>query len=97
MRCRLPNRMVDQAVQLEKKSGPFDTTKLADHYGTALKELAQAKMKGHKIVAKEADRPSGGNVVDLMKALRWSVGEHPGAGRGKRREARGERNDTNHY
>jgi len=80
--------MVDLAVQLiEKKSGPFDATKFEDHYATALRELVQEKMKGHKIIAKEADRPSGGNVVDLMEALRRSVGEGPGAG--KRRSARG--------
>jgi DNA end-binding protein Ku len=67
--------MVDLAVQLiEKKSGSFDATKFEDHYGTALKELVQKKMKGHKVVAKEAERPSGGNVVDLMEALKRSVG-----------------------
>ena len=75
--------MVDLAVQLiEKKSGPFDATRFEDHYGTALKELVQEKMKGHKVVAKEADRPSGGNVVDLMEALKRSIGES-GPGKGK--------------
>jgi DNA end-binding protein Ku len=70
-------------VQLiEKKSGPFDATKFEDHYGTALKELVQEKLKGHKVVAKEAERPSGGNVVDLMEALKRSIGE-PGPGKGK--------------
>jgi DNA end-binding protein Ku len=76
--------MVDLAVQLiEKKSGPFDATKFEDHYGTALKELVQEKMKGHKVVAKEAERPSGGNVVDLMEALKRSIGENSGPGKGK--------------
>jgi DNA end-binding protein Ku len=40
-------------------------------------------MKGHKVVAKEAERPSGGNVVDLMEALKRSVGEGAGSGKGK--------------
>jgi len=76
--------MVDLAVQLvEKKSAPFDATKFEDHYGTALKELVQEKMKGHKLVAKEAERPSGGNVVDLMEALKRSIGENSGPGKGK--------------
>lgn len=76
--------MVDLAVQLvEKKSAPFDATKFEDHYGTALKELVQEKLKGHKVVAKEAERPSGGNVVDLMEALKRSIGENSGPGKGK--------------
>jgi DNA end-binding protein Ku len=76
--------MVDLAVQLiDKESGPFDATKFEDHYGTALKELVQEKLKGHKFVAKETERPSGSNVVDLMEALKRSVGEGPGPGKGK--------------
>jgi DNA end-binding protein Ku len=76
--------MVDLAVQLvEKKSAPFDATKFEDHYGTALKELVQEKMKGHKVVAKETERPSGGNIVDLMEALKRSIGENSGPGKGK--------------
>jgi DNA end-binding protein Ku len=76
--------MVDLAVQLvEKKSAPFDAMKFEDHYGTALKELVQKKMKGHKVVAKETERPSGGNVVDLMEALKRSIGENSGQGKGK--------------
>jgi DNA end-binding protein Ku len=66
--------MVDLAVQLiEKKSGAFDPSKFEDHYGTALKELVQEKVKGHTIVAREVERPTGGNVVDLMEALKKSI------------------------
>jgi non-homologous end joining protein Ku len=43
-------------------------------------------LKGHKVVAKEAERPSGGNVVDLMEALKRSIGE---SGPGKGKTARG--------
>jgi DNA end-binding protein Ku len=76
--------MIDLAVQLvEKKSGSFEPKRFEDHYGTALKELVQEKMKGHRVVAKEAERPSGGNVVDLMEALKRSIGEGPGPGKGK--------------
>lgn len=71
-----PDReMVDLAVQLiEKKSGPFRPEKFEDHYATALKELIRDKLKGRKIVAHEEDGPRGGNIVDLMEALRKSVG-----------------------
>jgi DNA end-binding protein Ku len=85
--------MIDLAVQLvDKKSEAFDAKKFEDHYGTALKELVQEKMKGHTVVAKEAERPAGGNVVDLMEALKRSVGEGPGSGKGK--SARGGKKRT---
>lgn len=66
--------MVDLAVQLiGKKSGAFKPEKFEDHYQTALKALVQDKLKGRKIVAHEQDRPKGGNIVDLMEALKRSV------------------------
>jgi DNA end-binding protein Ku len=54
-------------------SGAFDANKFEDHYATALKGLVQEKLKGHTVVAKEAERPAGGNVVDLMEALKRSI------------------------
>lgn len=67
--------MVDLAVQLiGKKSAAFKPEKFEDHYQTALKALVQDKLKGRKIVAHEQDRPKGGNIVDLMEALKKSVG-----------------------
>jgi DNA end-binding protein Ku len=74
--------MVDLAVQLiGKKSGPFKPEAFQDHYATALRELVQQKLKGRKIIApSEETRPKGSNVVDLMEALRKSVGgEKPGS------------------
>lgn len=69
--------MVDLAVQLiGKKSSPFKPERFEDHYQTALKDLVQAKMKGRKIVtASDDERPKGGNVVDLMEALKKSLGQ----------------------
>ncbi len=70
--------MIDLAVKLiEQKSGGFDATAYTDHYQDALKTLIQEKMKGRKVVAPETDepRPSGANVIDLMEALKRSVGE----------------------
>ncbi|WP_365888492.1 Ku protein, partial [Ensifer sp. SSB1] len=67
--------MVDLAVQLiGKKTAAFKPDKFEDHYQTALKVLVQDKLKGRKIVAHEQDRPKGGNIVDLMEALKKSVG-----------------------
>ncbi len=39
-----------------------------------MRELVEQKVKGHKIIAPaEAPGRAGGNVVDLMEALRKSV------------------------
>ena len=72
--------MIDLALQLiEKKSGPFNPEKFQDHYATALRDLVQEKLKGHKIIAPHEDaRPQGSNVVDLMEALKRSIGQSGG-------------------
>jgi DNA end-binding protein Ku len=77
--------MVELAVQLiEKKSGAFNPRKFQDHYATALRELVQDKLKGRKIIApREEARPTGSNVVDLMEALKRSVGQPASAGKAK--------------
>jgi DNA end-binding protein Ku len=81
--------MVDLAVQLiEKKSEPFNATRYKDHYATALRELVQDKLKGRKIVATQEERPQGSNVVDLMDALKRSIGQTAPA---KRKPARGKK------
>jgi DNA end-binding protein Ku len=73
--------MIELAVQLiTKKTGPFEPGKYQDHYQSALKRLIQDKARGHKIVATpEETRPSGANVVDLMDALKKSLGQGAGA------------------
>lgn len=74
-----PDReMVDLAVQLiEKKASAFRPEKFEDHYATALRTLIKDKLKGRKIVTHEDERPKGGNIVDLMEALKKSVGGGP--------------------
>jgi DNA end-binding protein Ku len=74
--------MIELATQLiEKKSGPFNPERFQDHYATALRELVQEKLKGHKIIAPHEDaRPQGSNVVDLMEALKRSIGQSGGGG-----------------
>ena len=67
--------LTDLAVQLiTSKTGPFKPDEFQDHYGTALRELVEQKVKGQKIIAPAESSPRGsGNVVDLMEALRQSV------------------------
>ncbi len=74
--------MVDLAVQLiEQKSKAFEPSAFRDRYQDALKALLQEKMKGHKVVAPEEEgRPSGANVIDLMEALKRSIGQPPKSG-----------------
>jgi DNA end-binding protein Ku len=65
--------MLDLARHIvNQKSGSFEPEKFEDHYETALIELINQKRTGKPIRPKE--RPQGENVVDLMEALRRSVG-----------------------
>jgi DNA end-binding protein Ku len=65
--------MLDLAKHIvNQKAGNFDPDKFEDHYESALVELINQKRAGKVIRPKE--RPKGENVVDLMEALRQSVG-----------------------
>lgn len=60
--------MLDLARHLvEQKSGHFEPDKFEDQYETALLDLINQKRAGK-------ERPRGDNVVDLMDALRRSIG-----------------------
>jgi DNA end-binding protein Ku len=65
--------MLDLAKHIvNQKSGSFEPDKFEDQYETALVDLINQKRAGKPIRPKE--RPRGENVVDLMDALRKSVG-----------------------
>jgi len=57
---------------VNQKAGHFEPDKFEDQYETALLDLINQKRAGKPITAKE--RPRGENVVDLMDALRKSIG-----------------------
>lgn len=62
---------------IEKKTAPFNAENFTDHYAEAMTALIAAKKKNRKtprVSADEEDRPSGENVVDLMSALKQSLG-----------------------
>ena len=68
--------MVELALDLiEDHTSPFQAEVYKDSYEVALLELIKRKSKGRKIVAPESEpnQSKGGNVVDLMAALRQSV------------------------
>ena len=65
--------MLDLARHIvNQKAGRFEPDKFEDQYETALVDLINAKRAGKPIATKE--RPRGENVVDLMDALRKSIG-----------------------
>jgi DNA end-binding protein Ku len=69
-------RMVEIALKIiEQLQGPFDPTAFDDRYEQALRALIEDKQKGHKIEA--VAEPDDSKVVDLMDALRRSVGQAP--------------------
>ncbi|MBH5396647.1 Ku protein [Bradyrhizobium sp. CNPSo 4010] len=69
--------MLDLARHIvNQKAGRFQPEKFEDHYETALIALINEKRAGKVIRPKE--RPKGENVVDLMEALRRSVGKEAG-------------------
>ncbi|MFK4871405.1 Ku protein [Novosphingobium sp. ZW T3_23] len=73
--------LLDLATTLiEKKSAPFHPAEFHDRYIDALHRLIdkKAKSKSNKRVLEDVEEPSGGgrsNVIDLMAALKKSVGE----------------------
>lgn len=63
---------------IDQKTAPFDAGEFHDRYVDALKKLVakKVKAKGKAILedVEEPDATSGGNVIDLMAALKKSVG-----------------------
>ncbi len=65
---------------IEKKSGEFDAAEFHNRYVDALKDLIEEKQKkkGEKVIQDpDADAPpsKGSNVIDLMAALKKSLGD----------------------
>jgi Ku protein len=61
---------------LDSKATRFDPHKFKDAYETALKKLVRRKAKGHTIEPPKPDKKAD-NVINLMDALRRSVGGGP--------------------
>ena len=70
---------------IAKRSAKFDISKFQDGYETAVKELVDAKLKNLPLPLEEEPAPRPSNVINLMDALRKSVGEAaPAAKTGKK-------------
>ncbi len=59
---------------IEQQSGPFEPSKFVDRYEEALRSLIEAKQKGAGGPVK-VEEPADTKVVDLMAALRKSLGQ----------------------
>ena len=70
---KLTKDMLDLAKHIvEKKSGAFEPELFEDHYETALIDLINKKRSGTPIAAKVTPK-TGGNVINLMDALKKSI------------------------
>ena len=68
--------MVQLATQLvQRQSGQYDATDLEDRYETRLRAMIDAKLKGEGVDLGEPAEPDRTNVVDLMAALKKSLGQ----------------------
>ncbi|HEY8064570.1 MAG TPA: Ku protein [Methylosinus sp.] len=84
------SEMIALATELiERKTAPFDPKAFKDSYAEALRDLVERKREGHAIVTTgEEERRGPGKVIDLIEALKRSVGESaPPPARGKARAA----------
>jgi DNA end-binding protein Ku len=73
---KVTKEMLDLAKHIvENKTGDFDPSHFEDHYESALTDLINRKRNGEKIKAPSAPRSSG-NVINLMDALKQSLGEN---------------------
>ena len=78
--------LLDLATSLiDKKTAPFDASEFEDRYAQALRKLidTKAKAKDGKRIVEDAEEPAatGGNVIDLMAALKKSVTAEKGTGK----------------
>ena len=65
---------------IKRKAAKFDPSKFVDGYEVALKELVEAKVNHAPIPKDETPAPKRNNVVNLMDALRKSLGDKEAAG-----------------
>jgi DNA end-binding protein Ku len=68
--------MVQLATQLvQRQAGKYEAGDLEDKYEIRLRALIEAKLKGEGIEAEEEPQIATGTVIDLMAALKKSLGQ----------------------
>lgn len=76
---------------IKRKASHFDPSKFKDNYEAAVRELVEAKLKHLPVPKEEVAAPRRGQVINLMDALRKSVGEDAAASTGKKKPAASEK------
>jgi len=66
---------------IKKMSSKFDLSKFEDGYEVAVKALVEAKVNNMPVSIEEAPRQPQAKVVNLMDALRKSIGQDAGLGK----------------
>lgn len=80
--------MVKLATQLiERQESRFEPADVEDRYEAKLREIIDAKLKGEGIKPEQQAEPRGDNVIDLMAALKRSLGQDARPARAKRTTA----------
>ena len=74
---KVDREMVELATELiRRKSRPFDPAQFKDGYAEALQQLVERKRAGHAIVTTgEEERREPGKIINLIEALKKSVGQ----------------------
>jgi DNA end-binding protein Ku len=75
---------------IDSLSGPWDARKYEDTYRERVMKLVEKKAEGEEITVSEETAAPGGQVVDLMAALKASLQGGKGNGKGKAPAARAE-------
>lgn len=72
--------MVKLATQLiDRQTGRYDPADMVDRYEARLREVIEAKLRGQGIEPEAEEAADTGNVVDLMAALKRSLGAETAA------------------
>ena len=75
---KLDPEMVALATQLvERQSEDYDPADLEDRYETRLRAMLEAKVRGEGVQPEAEPAAGESNVIDLMAALKRSLGEAP--------------------
>jgi DNA end-binding protein Ku len=75
-KARSDAEMVKLATQLiERQEAKFEPADFEDRYEARLRQVIEAKLKGEGLKPEEPVEPRGDNVIDLMAALKRSLGK----------------------
>lgn len=81
-----PQELAMASSYIDSLAADFDPSQYADEYRAAVEELVSAKTAGRELTVVEPSGDGGGEVIDLVEALRASVqaAKEKRAGQGKR-------------